>query len=160
MWVTKVKKMSAILATIFVLGFGGTGLAYRMQATAQASGMAGNALPPHEDTALPKAERRGGDVADPEVDLQKARQQLEELLRKLRREEEARLAEELKKQEQVRAAATIQRELEKALETVRKANDKKSEIEILEELEKVIKEMKRKAQGQVEEKKPEKSPGR
>jgi len=75
---------------------------------------------------------------------------LEEVLRKRQAE--------LQKQEQVRAAAaTAQREIDKVLEGVRKANDKKTEIEILDEIEKAVKEMKRKAQGQPEEKQPEKS---
>ena len=92
--------------------------------------------------------------------LQQAKKALEEALRAQRDLQEARRA-ELKKQEQVRAtAASVQKEIEKALEAVRKANDKKSEVEILEEIEKTIKELKRKAQGEGEGKKPEKVPGK
>jgi hypothetical protein len=59
---------------------------------------------------------------------------------------EARVA-EAKRREIARAlSATAQKEIEKVLELVRNANDKKSEVEILEEIEKAVKEMKRKAQ--------------
>jgi RNA polymerase sigma factor (sigma-70 family) len=86
-----------------------------------------------------------------ELRLQQAQKELEEALRKL--------SDQVETQKKVRAAAaTAQREIDKILEGVRKANDKKAEIEILDEIEKAVKEMKRKAQGQPQEKQPEKSP--
>jgi len=134
---------------------------------------------PTEEERLEKVRKQLEELirkATEEERLEKVRKQLEELIRKARavqeptneeRLEQVRKAleevlrkrqAELQKQEQVRAAAaTAQREIDKVLEGVRKANDKKTEIEILDEIEKAVKEMKHKAQGQPEEKQPEKS---
>jgi RNA polymerase sigma factor (sigma-70 family) len=174
MWFTKVAKVSAIVALVSVFGLGGTGLAYRAQGTAQASGATATA--PARLAAEPKKEpakappltekerleilarelaeriRTAQAAQQPEQDLERARKQLEETLRRLQLEEAEQL--EAKKREQVRiAATTIQREIEKALEAARKADDRKTQLEILEEIEKVVKEMKRKAGGKEEGKK-------
>jgi RNA polymerase sigma factor (sigma-70 family) len=88
--------------------------------------------------------------------LQHALKQLREVLQKVRNDEEGRRAEVQKKVRD--GAVAAQREIDKVLEGVRKANDKKTEIEILEEIEKAVKEMKRKAQAQPDEKQPAKAP--
>jgi hypothetical protein len=76
-------------------------------------------------------------------------------LEQLRRQLEERIR--IEQQNQIRKATeAARREIEKALEWARKQNDKQTEIQILEEIEKMIKEMKSKAQG--EGKKSEKAP--
>jgi RNA polymerase sigma factor (sigma-70 family) len=70
------------------------------------------------------------------------------LLRSMVLRREARVA-EFKRRDDVRAlAATVRKAMEQVLEPAREANDKRSEIEILEEIEKTVKELKRKAQNQ------------
>jgi hypothetical protein len=178
MWVTKLKITTAVLATVCVVGIGSGGVAYRLQAAARADGTSaaassqqvaaaddekpGDAAPqPEERQRLEKLlqelqrQIRKVEVSQEQAQLEKLRKQLEEQLRAAQaqqkdiaaqREQALKAIKELN--DHLSPAAKARREIEKVLEGVRKAGDKKTEIKILEEIENAVKEMKRKAQAE------------